>query len=264
MKARTAIMALLLLPAAAMAQEDRLDPAAVEIMQKAANFLASQPKMAFSWFFTYDVVLDGREKITFLRSGDTMLERGVGFVTHSERGDGRRDHYYDGVTFSVSAPDDGYYASAPFDGDYDTLLEIVKARTGTVVPLWGMLSAKLPEQILDGVESAAYVGETRIAGIPAHHLAFSEYDLDWQIWISMDETAPLPLMIVATEPFTQAWPQYILYMNDWNLSPEAAEGAYTLVPDQDAIPVSFSSLAPPDAEDEAEGSDVPMDGETAK
>lgn len=259
MKARNAIMALILLPGAAMAQDDRLDPKAVEIMQKSANFLASQRKMAFSWFFTYDVVLDGREKITFVRSGDTTMDRGAGFVTHSERSDGRRDYYYDGATFSVAAPDEGYYASAPFDGSYDSLIEIVKARSGTVVPLWGMLSPDLPEQILDGVESAAYVGETRIAGTPAHHLAFSEYDLDWQIWISTDEDAPVPLMVVATEPFTQAWPQYTLYMNDWNMAHDAPEGAYTLVPDADAIPVSFSSLAPPEAE-----SDAQTDGETAK
>lgn len=251
MNARNAMVALLLLPGAAAAQDEPLDPQAMEIMQASAEFLAAQKDLSFNWFFTFDDVVDGREKITSVRSGETAMRRGEGFVSLSERGDGLRDYYYDGKTFTVAVPDQNYYASGPFDGGYEALAEAVKAHGGVIVPLWGMLSAKLPEEILDGVEKAAYVGEVLVAGRVAHHLAFSEYDLDWQIWISAEDGAPLPMMIVATRPYVQGWPQYTLFMNDWNLSPDIAEGAFTFVPDEDDALISFSSLAPSDDQDTA-------------
>ena len=53
----------------------RLNPEAVEILQRATDFLAAQPALSVNWFASYDVVIDGREKITELRSGYSLLDR---------------------------------------------------------------------------------------------------------------------------------------------------------------------------------------------
>lgn len=246
---------------AAEADDDEPDP--IAIAQEAADFLAAQEAYAFRWFVSYDEVLEGREKLTFLKSGHNLMARGEGFVSHTERGNTYRDYYYDGEVFTVASPDQQFYASTLFDGGFEALIAAVEAKTDAVLPLWSIMSPTLPTTFLEGVEGAAYLGTTLIAGHEAHHLAFSGYEEDWQVWVSTDPEAPLPVMIVGTDPYTQGWPQYRAYLMDWDLAPEHSVEMFRFAPTEDDIAVSFpqlSALAEADGGAEAEadgGADAP-------
>ena len=62
--------AMLLLPSVpAAAEGPMLDAEAIELARASAEFLASRPAMSFNWFVSYDEVRDGREKLTYMRSG---------------------------------------------------------------------------------------------------------------------------------------------------------------------------------------------------
>ena len=235
----------LTLPSTAPAAEPAVDPIAAEIAQRSADFLAAQPRFAFTWFVSYDDVIDGPQMITRVRSGHTVMERGKGFVAHTERGDTLRDFYYDGAEFTVASPDEAFYATAPFTGGFDALVNEVKARTGTILPLWAIMSDTLPVGLLDAVRTATYLGVTLIAGREAHHLAFTEAEEDWQLWVSTDETAPLPLMLVGTEKNETGWPQYLVYMMDWNLAPEIDPSAFRYTPREVDVRVGFPALFGP-------------------
>lgn len=217
----------------------QVDPKAAEIAQKAADFLAVQPAFSFTWFVSYDDVVDGREKITYLRSGDTVMVRDKGFVSHTERENTLRDYYYDGSVFTVASPNENFYTSIPFHGGFDALVKAVRERSGTVLPLWSMMSETLPKEFLSTVESGADLGTTLVAGQQAYHLAFSENSEDWQVWISTDEDSPLPLMLVGTDKTKQGWPQYRVYMTDWNLSPDQDPAQFTFTPGKDDVRVTF-------------------------
>ncbi len=233
------------LPVAAQDEADPVgvpEPDPMAIAAAAVEFLAAQDAFTFRWFASFDEVIDGREKLTFLRSGVNTMVRGVGFVSHTERGDAYRDYYYDGAVFTVASPDENFYASVEFAGGFDALIEAVRERTGNVVPLWSMMSETLPARFLESVDGAAYVGTTRIAGEPAHHLAFTSYDEDWQIWVAADPERPLPLLIVGTDPYQQGWPQYRAYLTGWDLSPPTDPDQFVFVPEEDDLPVSLPDL----------------------
>ena len=53
-----------------------IDPLAVEIATRAVEHLSLQPDIVVGWFVSYDVVIDGREKVTHTRSGENRLARG--------------------------------------------------------------------------------------------------------------------------------------------------------------------------------------------
>lgn len=219
--------------------ESQVDPKAAEIAQKSADFLAAQPAFSFTWFVSYDDVVDGREKITYLRSGDTVMVRNKGMVAHTQRENTLRDYYYNGSVFTVASPNEHFYASTPFDGGFDALVKAVRERSGTILPLWSMMSENLPKEFLSTVESGADLGTTLVAGQEAYHLAFSENSEDWQVWISTDESKPLPLMLVGTDKTKQGWPQYRVYMMDWNLSPDEDPSQFTFRPEDNDVRVTF-------------------------
>ena len=62
-----------------------IDPVAVEIAERAIDHLALQSDVTLGWFVSYDVIVDGREKITYTRSGENRLSRGRGWWSTSRR-----------------------------------------------------------------------------------------------------------------------------------------------------------------------------------
>jgi hypothetical protein len=226
---------------AATAQEDHpaIDPQAREIAMNAANFLASRDKLSFNWFVSHDEVVDDLEKITYFRSGTIVLDRGDGFLAQTERGDTLRDYYFDGSVFSVVSPNENFYASTEFKGGFDALVRAIQERSDTILPLWSMLSTDFPDTMMNNVSSGAYLGTTLIASQSVHHLAFAQEELDWQVWISVDEDMPVPVMLIGTENTVTGWPQYRVYFADWNTDPEITEGQFTYQPEDDDVQMSF-------------------------
>ncbi|MEM6461016.1 MAG: DUF2092 domain-containing protein [Pseudomonadota bacterium] len=229
---------------AAVAQDNEaeIEQSAADLAMETANFLASQDDMAFNWFVSFDEVVDENEKVTFFRSGTIVLDRGTGFVAQTERGDTYRDFYFDGSVFSIVSPNENFYASTEIEGTFDTLAKSVQDRSDTILPLWSMLSADLPDTLLENVHSGAYLGTTLISGQHVHHLAFAQDDFDWQIWISVEEDTPLPLMLIGTDRQKPGWPQYRVYFSEWNLDPEIADGQFTYQPEDDDVKMSFPTM----------------------
>ena len=213
---------------------DAIDPVAAEILTLAADYLSKQDVLAFDWFVSFDVVVDGREKITYMRSGANLLQRGVGFYGYTEFGDDTREYFFDGEQFSILDVEENAYVSAPFSGNFDALADRVRDTYDLRLPIWQVMNASPRAELLERAETAAYLGTTRIAGREAYHLAFSDYEADWQIWIATDPEQPELLMIVGTDPYTQGWPQYRAYFSNWNFEPEIPPGAFSYESDDEA------------------------------
>ena len=211
-----------------------LDPQAVEILTSASRYIAEQSALSMDWFVSFDVVVDGREKVTYMRSGANLLQRGVGFYGYSEFGDETREFFFDGAQFQIFDVEENAYVSTEFTGDFDALADRAREVYDIRLPIWQVMSAQPRAELLDQATAGAYLGTTRLAGREAHHLAFSNYDTDWQIWISTEPDHPELMMIVGTDPYTQGWPQYRAYFTNWNFDPEIPEGVFTYVPDADA------------------------------
>ncbi|MCE8534646.1 DUF2092 domain-containing protein [Ruegeria pomeroyi] len=232
-----------LFPTSALVQEvpdPAVDPLAVEIAMRAANYLAEQPRISFNWFNTFDVVVEGREKITYTLSGTSYLSRNEGFFASIDYDGEYREYIYDGATFVVHHVEENAFSEIPFVGEFEELVERLDIEYGLTVPMWSLLSRDLNDAFLENVEAAAYLGETRFAGNPVHHLAFSEYEQDWQIWISTDIDRPVIYAFVGTEPHVQGWPQFRAHMADWDFETLPEEGAFSFEPPENAVRMILS------------------------
>lgn len=245
---RRLVLPLILAAPPALAQDapPAVDPVAAAILQSAASHIAAQDRIAVSWFTSLDHVVDGREKLTRTRSGNALLSRGEGFFAHTDNGSERREYYYDGGSFHVRNLDENAYAGVLHNGTFETLIDRMRAEYGVVLPVWAVLSNRSKAELVTKATSVAYVGETRIAGRPVHHIALSNYDADWQAWVTTDAAAPELVMLVGTNPYAQGWPQYRIYFTDWDFSPEVAPGSFTYVPDEDAVRMSWPKVPPQD------------------
>jgi len=220
-----------------------LDPQAVEILTGATDFLAGQQAFAVNWFVSYDEVVDGREIVTYTRSGHNLLSRKQGFYSYAENGLETREFFFDGLNLQILDVEERAYVAAPFPDGFETLIDRARTEYGVVLPIWTLMSLRSGEELLDQADAAAYLGLTRLAGRQVHHLALSNYDRDWQIWIADDADKPEIVMLVGTDPYTQGWPQYRAFFTGWDFSPEIAEGAFTFVPDETTERMSWPKVA---------------------
>lgn len=220
-----------------------IDPRAVEVLRAATDFLAAQQTLSVDWFVSTDTVIDGREKLTEMGSGGIVLDRAAGFVAHSETGMKSRAFFYDRKSVNILDIEADAYVTAPFDGELEALVARIKAEYDVVLPIWSVLSRDTAAEFLEAAEHAAYVGPTRISGRLAHHLAFSNYDYDWQVWVADDADRPEILMIVGTDPYQQGWPQYRAYLSNWNFAPEIDPAAFTYAPDETAERMAWPKVA---------------------
>lgn len=232
---------LLLAPPLVHAQETTLDPKAVQIIEDAADFLISHDQFAMNWFVSYDEVLDGREKITHLRSGTNLIAREQGFYSYAESGPATREYFYDGAAFTVLNVEKNAFASIELAVPFDELVDKLRERYDLTLPIWQILSQDTKGHLLEDAVAGAYLGTTRIAGEEAHHLAFSSYDHDWQVWVSTDPESPRLLMLVGTEPYEQGWPQFRAYFTDWDFDPQVAPDSFTFQPDDTAERMTWPS-----------------------
>lgn len=220
-----------------------LDPQAIEILGSAADFLAGQEAMQFDWFVSFDEVIDGREKLTSIRSGQNLLQRETGFFGMSEQGMETREYYFDGVSFAIHDVEEDAYVLAPFTGSFEALVDRLRTEYDVVLPIWTVMARTTRSQLVEDAERAAYLGMTRINGRAAHHIALSNYDEDWQVWVADDPDRPVPLMIVGTNPYEQGWPQYRAYFANWDFAPEIAEDRFTFVPGDDSERMAWPKTA---------------------
>lgn len=235
---------IVLLPSFALAQDSaengsRIDPRAVEIVTRAAEFLSDQSRISFTWFNSFDVVIDGREKITHMMSGVSVLARDEGFYSTLDYDGDQREFFFDGGMFYINDINENAYAELPFAGSFEELVVALSDEYDITMPMWEILSRDGHEAVLDRIEAAAYLGEISMSGTPVHHLAFSEYEYDWQIWISTDDEKPVIHAIVGTEPHVQGWPQFRAYLYDWDFLSFPEEGAFSFVPSEDAIKMTL-------------------------
>jgi len=229
-----------------------IDPFAAQIVRQSAEYLAGLPTLSFSWFVTNDEITDAGETVTIVESGTTTMDRRAGFVEQTEQESGKRDYYYDGNVFTVVFPDEKFYASQPFTGDFDELVVRLRERTGAILPAWIILSEKLPETIFEDLNAAAYLGSIMLKGSEVHHIALSNTGADLQLWISVDESAPVPAMLIGTLTDQPGAPRFRVSFSSWVFNQDPEPEQFNFSPDPDFERIAMPSLSV--AEEQAEES----------
>jgi hypothetical protein len=74
--------------------------------------------------------------------------------------------------------------------------------------------------------------------VECEHLAFRNFDTDWQLWVEVGAN-PIPRKMVVTSKTMNSAPQYTLQVKEWETGVTPAEDAFTFSP-----PAGASTLSP--------------------
>ena len=113
-------------------------------------------------------------------------------------------------------------------------------RFQTPFPAAGFLLKDPYAKMIEGVKTAFDAGESEVDGVACRHLAFSEEDADWQVWIEKG-AKPLPRRIAVTYRKLPGTPRVVTALSDWNLSPTIPADAFAFTPPAGAKKVEWKA-----------------------
>ena len=223
--------------APSVSNEAFIDSEAIRLLRQMGKYLGAAREFSFRADITNDGVLTNAQKIQYGGIASIEVHRPNKFhVSYS--GDERQTQvFYDGKTIIIFDPAKMVYTKTKVPPMIDAAVDKVFDQHGFSVPIADLIYEDPYRALIENVETGFSARRSFIGGRPTFHLAFTQKEIDWQIWID-DGPRPLPRKLLITYKNETGSPQYTAILSDWKFQPRLSD--------------SFAEFHPPSGSDEIE------------
>jgi hypothetical protein len=214
---------------------------AKSILKAMSDYVSSRKTIELTFDSDIEVITPQMEKIQFTNSGELLLRRPDKLRAHRRGGYADVALFFDGKTASVYGKNINGYAQFNVPGTVDQLVEALRLGYGVALPGADLLLSNSYNVLVAEVQEAKHIGRGVIDGVECEHLAFRNFDTDWQIWVEAGKS-PIPRKMVITSKTLNSAPQYTLRVKSWKAGVEPARDAFTFTPPAGAEKLSADAL----------------------
>jgi hypothetical protein len=211
------------------------------ILKAMSDYVSSQKTIELTLDSDIEVITPQLEKIQFTNSGEMLLSRPDKLRAHRVGGYADVTLYFDGKTVSVFGKHINGYAKFDAPGTVDQLIEALRLGHGVALPGADLVLSNAYDVLVAGVKEAKHIGRGVVDGVECEHLAFRNFDTDWQLWVEVGEK-PIPRKMVITSKTLNSAPQYTLRVKDWKTGVQPEPDAFAFVPPAGAKELSPDAL----------------------
>jgi len=221
-------------PVVSLAQEGD----AKAILKAMSDYVGSQETIELTFDSAIEIITPQLEKIQFTNSGGALLRRPDKLHAHRVGGYADVEMFYDGKTTSVYGRHVNGYAQFEAPGSVDDLIHALREGHGIALPGADLLLTNSYAVLAEDIQEAKHIGRGVIGGVECEHLAFRNFDTDWQLWVEVGAN-PIPRKMIVTSKTMNSAPQYTLQVKEWKTGVTPADDAFTFSP-----PAGASTLSP--------------------
>jgi hypothetical protein len=203
------------------------------VLKSMSDYVGRQQTIELSFDSGIEVITPQLEKIQFTNSGSALLNRPNQLRAQRVGGYADVAMVFDGRTVSILARHLNGYAQFAAPGSVDQLFEALRAGHGVSMPFADLLLSNSSETLVAGIMEAKHIGRGVIDGRECEHLAFRNFDTDWQLWVEVGDR-PIPRKMVITSKTLNSAPQYTLRVKTWNTDLKPPADAFVFVPPANA------------------------------
>jgi hypothetical protein len=211
---------------------------AKSVLKAMSDYVSIQKTIELTFDSDIEVITPQLEKLQFTNSGELLLSRPDKLRAHRLGGYADVALFFDGKTVSVYGKHLNGYAQFAAPGTVDQLIEALRAGHGIALPGADLLLSNSYDVLVAGVMEAKHIGRGVIDGLECEHLAFRNFDTDWQLWVEVGER-PIPRKMVITSKTLNNAPQYTLRVKGWKTGVEPAPDAFAFT-----LPTGAKKLSP--------------------
>ncbi len=128
------------------------------------------------------------------------------------------------------------YVKTPISSHIDEAMDEVFEKYGISVPISDFVYSNPYKVLVENALSGVFVGTHIADRIKAHHLAFTQEEIDWQIWIN-DGPMPVPLKLVIDYKLEPGSPRYTVRFTEWNFTPHISKQFFDFHPPNDVTEI---------------------------
>ena len=227
-------------PVATPAPPPPLEPAALERMKAMSDLLKSARSFSFTSVADREQLSVNGQQLDFFTTSKMEVSRPNQVRVETQGDRLSASIWYDGKTVTIYSNKSAYYGQAPAPATIDETVLMLMDRFNTPFPVAGFLLQDPYARMIEGVKTAFDAGVAAVDGVACRHLAFSEEDADWQVWIE-EGAKPLPRRIAVTYKKFPGSPRVMATLSDWNLAPTIPAGEFTFVPPAGATKVDWKT-----------------------
>jgi hypothetical protein len=221
-----------------------IEPKADQLFAKMSAHLAAARQFSFESRSMVDRVLESGLRLQFSRRAQVVARRPNAIAATAVGDIEEISMWYQGTKLTLLDRRANTYAQVKVPDTIDEMFDYMAARHGFIVPLCDLLFSDPYKAAMEQVHTSVYVGLHDVDGVKCHHLAFRQDGADWQIWIQ-DGDQPLPRKIVITYKNLPGTPQFIAFLDMWNLSDRQPESVFEFKPPPDASQVEMPVVSEP-------------------
>ncbi len=246
MKTRKVSFTILLLPLAALLmvvpiRAETAESEATAILKAMSDYVGSQKTIKLAFDSDIEIITPQLEKIQFSNSGEVLLSRPDKLRAHRISGHADVAMFYDGKSVTIYGKHINGYAQFEAQEYVDQLIHSLREGHGAALPGADLLLSNSYKLLVAGIMEAKYIGPAIIDGRECEHLAFRNFDTDWQLWVEAGKH-PIPRRMVVTSKTMNSAPQYTLRIKSWETGVEMLPSDFIFTPPVDAIKLDHNAL----------------------
>lgn len=187
---------------------------ALAILKTMTEYVSGQQVIALTFDSAIEVITPDLEKLQFSNSGSAELVRPNLLLAQRKNGFSDVSLFFDGKTVSIHGKHLNSYAQFSAEGTVDQLLHSLREGKGVALPGADLLVSDSFATLSADIMEAKYLGRSFVGGRECEHVAFRNFDTDWQLWVEAG-AAPIPRKMVITSKTINSAPQYTLQVTNW-------------------------------------------------
>lgn len=212
---------------------DRTD----RILRQMSSYLSGAKEFSFSAFVAYDTLSETSQIIQYGGVVEVFVRR-PGSLFAEFDGDERHTRIFvSDSNLNMIDMRKQLYSVTPTLPHIDDALDAIFEKYGITLPISDFVYSNPYKILLENVQKGTFIGTHKIDGISAHHLAFSQEIIDWQLWIK-DGPMPVPLKLVIDYKTAPGTPRYTARFSEWDFSPYISKQFFDFHPPSGASEIS--------------------------
>ena len=215
-----------------------IEPRVNTLLRNMSAYLEGASEFSFRTEVNYDQVLESGQKILYGRHAEISMRRPDrlhvlvnGDLVHERI-------WYNGKTFILMDLWNHEYVKVEAPPRIDEALDFMARKYGIASPVSDVLYSDVYAVLTENVITGVYIGQPVVRGVPTHHLAFTQNNIDWQLWIE-DGANPVPRKAVITYKNVAGSPQFTAWLSNWNFTPRLADSLFEFLPPDGAQQVDI-------------------------
>jgi hypothetical protein len=207
----------------------KIEPKADETLKAMSKYLAGLKAFSFQADESFDEVPEGGQKLQLSNRRKVTIQRPNHVASEFEGDTGNRLFFYDGTLLTVVDREKKSFGTFPLRRPIDEMLDALHERFGMNLPLADFLFSDPYKALAEHAQTGRYVGLHHAAGVKCHHLAFTQPNIDWQIWIDAGAN-PAPRKFVITYKQTPGEPQFAAVIAHFDPAPKTDDTTFRFAP----------------------------------